>query len=581
MTKRFSTFYIKKYFPFEIVCLLLVVIAGYFGTLDHSFHFDDKGNIWNNHFIQISNISISELKSAAFDSLNHDRPVANISFALNYYFHGLEVKGYHIVNIVVHLLAGIMLFYFVKTTLDIPLVRKKYGEPGVIPLFTSLIWLAHPLHIQSVTYIVQRMNSMAAMFFIMAMLFYVKGRLTPEKVKKVLFFAISFIAGLLAVGTKQNTATLPLFIFLYEWYFFQDLRLKFSRQQLFWIAAIGCLFVFVLYLFLGSSPLNRLFPSYADRPFSMAERVLTQPRVVLHYISLIFYPEPGRLNLDYDFPLSYSLVSPFTTLLAILTIIWMLGFAIYSAKNNRLYSFCIWWFLGNLVIESSTIPLEIIFEHRTYLPSMLAILLLVLFLHQTVRKRRALIACLVAVALLFSYWTYERNKIWKDELTLWTDIYKKSPNKSRVNQHLGMELLQASRVDEAIPILLKALQLYEEEIKLQKNEDFLKTSVHLINLGSAYREKGLYKKAILFLNRALEAFYFDSKAHYHLGLCYAHTRQLEKAVFHFTKALEFAEHHSSDIDMQSSVANIKSSLAKAKMSLKEQKKRELIKKINK
>jgi tetratricopeptide (TPR) repeat protein len=574
MTKRFSTFYIKKYFPFEIVCLLLVVIAGYFGTLDHSFHFDDKGNIWNNHFIQISNISISELKSAAFDSLNHDRPVANISFALNYYFHGLEVKGYHIVNIVVHLLAGIMLFYFVKTTLDIPLVRKKYGEPGVIPLFTSLIWLAHPLHIQSVTYIVQRMNSMAAMFFIMAMLFYVKGRLTPEKVKKVLFFAISFIAGLLAVGTKQNTATLPLFIFLYEWYFFQDLRLKFSRQQLLWIAAIGCLFVFVLYLFLGSSPLNRLFPSYADRPFSMAERVLTQPRVVLHYISLIFYPEPGRLNLDYDFPLSYSLVSPPTTLLAILAIIGMLGLAIYSAKNNRLYSFCIWWFLGNLVIESSTIPLEIIFEHRTYLPSMMVILLLVLFLHQTVRKRRALIACLVAVALLFSYWTYERNKIWKDELTFWTDNHKKSPNKARVNLHLGVTLSNANRVDEAIPILEKALRLYEKEIETQKRLSSYKMYIINFNLGINYIERGEYQKAIFYLNRSLGHFYFSVSAHYAIGLCYTQIGRFEESINHLTKAMEFTKHHRKQDSGFSNVAQIEQSLNFAKMELKRQKDRE-------
>jgi tetratricopeptide (TPR) repeat protein len=144
-----------------------------------------------------------------------------------------------------------------------------------------------------------------------------------------------------------------------------------------------------------------------------------------------------------------------------------------------------------------------------------------------------------------------------------------------------MELLQASRVDEAIPILLKALQLYEEETKLQKNVDSVNTSFNFYNLGQAYMEKGLYKNAIFYLNRALETFYFSSRNHYHLGLCYTKTWQLEKAVFHFTKALEFAEHHSSDIDMQSSVANIKSSLAKAKMSLKEQKKRELIKKINK
>jgi tetratricopeptide (TPR) repeat protein len=574
MKKRFSLIYLKKYFPFEIVCFLFVTIAIYFGTLDHSFQFDDKENIWNNRFIQISNISISELKSAAFDSVNHDRPVANISFALNYYFHGLEVKGYHIVNIVVHLLAGIMLFYFVKTTLDIPLVRKKYGEPGVIPLFTSLIWLAHPLHIQSVTYIVQRMNSMAAMFFIMAMLFYVKGRLTPEKVKKVLFFAISFISGLLAVGTKQNTATLPLFILLYEWYFFQDLRLKFSRQQLFWIAAIGCLFVFVLYLFLGSSPLNRLFPNYDGRPFSMAERVLTQPRVVLYYISLIFYPEPGRLNLDYDFPLSHSLVSPLTTFLAILAIIGMLGLAIYSAKNNRLYSFCILWFFGNLVIESSTIPLEIIFEHRTYLPSMLVILLLVHFLYQAVQKKRVLIVFLVSISLLFSYWTYERNKVWKDDLTFWTDIYKKSPDKARVNQYYGKALYAAGRINEAFPIIEKALQLYEKQIGSQKIKISYELSTYNLNLGILYKDQGDYQKAIFYLNRSLNIFYYSTTAHYVIGLCYTQIGRYEEAINHLTKAMEFAKHSLTEIDGYSNVAKIEKSLQFAKMALKRQKDRE-------
>jgi tetratricopeptide (TPR) repeat protein len=202
-------------------------------------------------------------------------------------------------------------------------------------------------------------------------------------------------------------------------------------------------------------------------------------------------------------------------------------------------------------------------------------------MHQTVRKRRALIACLVAVTLLFSYWTYERNKIWKDELSLWADIYKKSPDKARVNQHFGSALFNANRLDEAIPIYEKALRNYVEETKLQKNVNSVKIAFHLINLGLAYKEKGLYKKAILFFNRALEAFYFDSRAHYNLGLCYAQTWRLEKAVYHFSKALEFSKHHSTEIGMQASEANIKSSLAKAKMSLKEQKKRELIKKINK
>jgi len=576
MKQRSVIFYLKKFLSFEIICLLLVTAAVYSGTLDHSFHADDRDNITNNSFIQISNLSVSEFKRAIKESVNDKRPVANISFALNYYFDGLEVRGYHVVNIIIHLLAGIMLYYFVKKTLSIPLVRDKLGEAGFIPFFTALIWMVHPLHTQSVTYIIQRMNSMAVMFFIMAMLFYVKARLSPERVKKVLFFAISFFAGLLAVGTKQNTATLPLFILLYEWYFFQDLRLKFSRQQLFWIVTIGCLFVFVLYLFLGSSPLNRLFPSYDGRPFSMAERVLTQPRVVLHYISLIFYPEPGRLNLDYDFPLSYSLVSPATTLIAILVIIGMVGLAIYSARKNRLFSFCILWFLGNLVIESSTIPLEIIFEHRTYLPSMLMILLLVLFLHRFVNKRRVLIVSLVAVALLFSYWTYARNKVWQDELTLWADTHKKSPNKARVNSFYGGVLSGEGRVKEAIPILENALRFYEEEIKFQKSVERRKIAMYQQSLAVAYKRNGEFKKAIFYLNRALKEFSLSATTHYHLGACYVKIWRFEEAIYHFTKALEFAKYHRTDVLLQENIMEIRQDLDEAKRMLKLQKEREVL-----
>jgi hypothetical protein len=118
----------NKYLLFEIVSLVLLTVIIYGGTLNHSFHLDDGSNISSNKLIQISNLSIDELVKAGFESFNRKRPVANISFALNYYFHGLDVKGYHIVNIIIHLLAGIMLYYFVKITLSIRLARDKFAH---------------------------------------------------------------------------------------------------------------------------------------------------------------------------------------------------------------------------------------------------------------------------------------------------------------------------------------------------------------------------------------------------------------------------------------------------------------------
>ena len=156
--------YPKKYLLFQLVSLLLLTFIVYSGTLDHSFQFDDEPNIWDNHFIQISSLSFDNLVTAGFKSVNAKRPVANISFALNYYFHGLDVRGYHFVNIIIHLLAGIMLYYFVKNTLCIQSVRDKFGEAGFVPFYTALIWMVHPLHTQSVTYIVQRITAWRACF---------------------------------------------------------------------------------------------------------------------------------------------------------------------------------------------------------------------------------------------------------------------------------------------------------------------------------------------------------------------------------------------------------------------------------
>ena len=127
--RKFSVFHFFSPQLFEVICLVLVTLILYSATVDHSFHFDDAPNIWDNHFIQISSLSFDELKKVWFESLNHDRPVANISFALNYYFHGLEVRGYHVVNIIIHLFAGIMLYYFIRKTLSIPLIRDRLGEP--------------------------------------------------------------------------------------------------------------------------------------------------------------------------------------------------------------------------------------------------------------------------------------------------------------------------------------------------------------------------------------------------------------------------------------------------------------------
>jgi tetratricopeptide (TPR) repeat protein len=270
------------------------------------------------------------------------------------------------------------------------------------------------------------------------------------------------------------------------------------------------------------------------------------------------------------------MLSPLTTSLAIALIAGAIVYALYKAKPDRLSSFCILFFFGNLIIESSIVPLEMVFEHRTYLPSITGIMLVVLLYSRTLKSRKMFQVSLTAVCLLLSFWTFERNKVWQDELTMWADIHKKSPEKARVNQHYGVALSGAGRIDEALPVLEKALYLHQQELKAQQKKQPRLTSFHLQNLGIIYKKKGDFKKAIYYLNSALREFYFSSKVHFHLAQSYEKTWRLDEAIHHYEKALDFARHHSSDLVMQENVQRISMSLQKARKLKRAKEKRQLL-----
>ena len=165
----------------SVLVFTAVVFLIYSNTLESPFVFDDQPRIKENPDIRINDLNLKKVIQTAFGKESSNaRPVSNITFALNYYFHQYNSKGYHLVNIIIHILAGIILFYFLKTTLMISSGRLTYHRASLIAFFAALIWLAHPIQTQSVTYIVQRHNSLAALFYILSFLLYLKGRLSDH-----------------------------------------------------------------------------------------------------------------------------------------------------------------------------------------------------------------------------------------------------------------------------------------------------------------------------------------------------------------------------------------------------------------
>ncbi|MBW2109224.1 MAG: hypothetical protein JRI36_11255, partial [Deltaproteobacteria bacterium] len=318
--------------PLQYLKLLSFVLFGallYANTLQVPFLFDDQQNILQNSYIRIMELDPKGLYDAAFKKHTSNRPVSNTSFALNYYFHRYHVMGYHLVNICIHILAGILLFRFVEVTLELdaavsinreaclPCISQPsdcWGSKGLsisnLSLLAALLWLVHPVQTQSVTYVVQRMTSMAAMFYVLSLLLYIKGRLAGRQEKRLAYFSGTVLAGFLAIGSKETAATLPFFILLYEWYFFQDLSKKYLRQALPYLLGAALLLGLLVFCYLGPDPIRAIRMGYADQPFSLLQRVMTEFRVVMYYLSLLLWPRPTRLNLDYDFVLSRSWLDP-------------------------------------------------------------------------------------------------------------------------------------------------------------------------------------------------------------------------------------------------------------------------------
>ena len=545
--------------------LAIVVIFVYADTLTTPFIFDDINNIRDNPHIRIPVPSLENLAWAGFQSPEANRPVANISFALNYYFHGYNLVGFHVVNILIHLCTGLCLYLLADATLTTPALQSRYKQFGWIPFFTAFIWMVHPLQTQSIAYLVQRMNSMAAMFYVMSLLFYVRFRLDEGGRSKWLLLAGCIFSGFLAFGTKEITATLPVFILLYEWYFFQKLDLQWGRRHFLMFVGVAVLLVVIFLAYLDFDPISRILNSYRRRDFTLSERLLTEFRVIIFYISLLLWPQPSRLNLDHDFAVSKSLVDPLTTLLSIAAIIVLISAAILSARREPLLSFCVLWFFGNLAIESSFIGLELVFEHRNYLPSTFAVLGLVSLVFRYLKPGWAGVLFLCIAGVIFTAWTFERNKVWVDDVTLYRDSVEKSPAKARPHNNLGAALSRRDRLDEAIDHFKKAIEIKPDYADAQYNLGYalarqgkLDESIYyfsetlrlqprnvkaLNNLGVAHAIKGHYREAIGYFEAGLKINPRDPDLLNNLGSAWNRQGDSDTASRHFIRALEINPQH--------------------------------------
>ena len=402
--------------------------------------------------------------------------------------------------------------------------NKIIQHANLIALFAGLVFVAHPVQTEAVTYIVQRATSMAALFYVASLCLYVKSRLLQESGSAPgpwkLYYIGSLLTAIAAMFTKQIAITLPLAILLYEFSFFKNVHWKRLIPLLLTISII---------------PLIMLLPESAqsqhirgDRPadISSIHYFLTQFRVMVTYIRLVFLPL--NQNLDYDFSISKSIFEV-PTLLGFLFLAGIIFIAKYLFSKYRLLSFSIFWFFLTLLPESSFFPIkDVIFEHRLYLPLVGYSMFLVssvyyLFGQNTVKT---MVKILTVVIVCNSILTYQRNKVWENEFTLWNDAVGKSPHKARPYTNRGAAYSSMGG-------FIQAIRDYNKSIEI--NPDF--NEVAYYNRGNYYSRQNQLTQAIADYNKAINISPGYLEAYTNRGHAYYQKGDFNQAISDYSKAI--------------------------------------------
>lgn len=449
--------------------LAAVLVLAYWGIQHNAFHFDDWPNILDNPSLHMTRFGIDALIEAARGSLLPFRPVASMTFALDWWRGGGAAAPFLVTNLVLHILtAWAVLALLLRAT-------GGTARPALVACaLAALWWAAQPIHVQAVSYVVQRMTELAALFSVLCLWAWIKARSGGSL--RLPWFGLSLACLALAALSKENAWITPLLVLMAEFLVLRPqgplLRSRFDRVLLALpvLAALGALADIVL-----DGPLSRwALYGYGGRDFTLVERVLTQPKVVLFHVSQILWPLPGRFSLEHDAVIVRSATDwQFLVPLAVILAWCALGLRLAAIPRRRLVAFFMLWVPVTLLIESTVVPLELVFEHRMYLPAVGFAGLLAIGLHhafETGGSRPLTLgaAALVAAHTLFALAaTHHRIPQWRSEAALYEQATRVAPNSHRAWNHLGIALLGQRRGESVPPErYARALQAFGRAIEL-------------------------------------------------------------------------------------------------------------------
>jgi protein O-mannosyl-transferase len=549
-----------------IVLASLIVYSNSFGG---AFILDDISSILDNPTIERLWPLSTVLSPPSAGETVSGRPLLNLSLALNWIASGKNpqaVWGFHATNLAIHIAVGLLLFGILRRTFLVPRLRERWGDASTwLALAITLLWTVHPLQTESVTYVIQRAESLVSLFYLMTLYCTIRG---AESQRPSVWYGIAIATCLLGMATKEVMLTAPAVVFLYDRTFLAGSMAEAMRRR--WGLYLGLIATWALLatLVLSAGQLGHRTDVTMPDAFSYA---CTQPGVILYYLWLSIWP--NSLCVFYRWPVGepWYLIAPGVLLLGLLAIA-----TLYGLIRNKPWSFLGVWFFFILAPTSSIIPLaDLAFEHRMYLPLAAVIVLAVLggyALCQTIVRRQMAASStvnmlafgLVALAcVLLGSVTLARNNDYRTPIAIWQDTVAKAPYNSRAHVNFGTLLESKLRIDEAIGQFTMALELDPQSAEAHSNlatllarkgrpQDAIRHfkaaldidpqsavarsnyGIVLAGLGRTAEAKEQYEEAIRIDSQCF-------MAHVNLGVLLENQKKGDEAIEHYEKALAIKE----------------------------------------
>ncbi|HUI07693.1 MAG TPA: tetratricopeptide repeat protein [Verrucomicrobiae bacterium] len=512
------------------------------------------------------------------------RPLINLSLAVNYAVGGYNVWGYHAFNLTVHILAGLTLLGIVRRMLLTPPLVLKFGAAAdELALAAAVLWTVHPLNTESVTYIIQRAESLMGLFYLLTLYCFIRGvesaplqnlvgtRCSASEgwprssaaLPSAPWSALSVVACALGMVSKEVMVSAPLMVLLYDRAFVSASFREAWRRRWPLYVALASTWILLGVVVVSAGPVATTAMNARRLGLRWWEYLATEPGVILYYLRLSVWPSPLCLNHPWPIANTWLRILPPAVVVSILV-----GASAWAwrknpaptSKSRQAWGFVGAWFFLILAPSSSFIPLhDALYEHRMYLSSAVVVSLVVLGLYSAVGRRS--LAVFVAVAIGLGFLTWRRNQDYRSEVALWSDTVAKFPNYAGPHYSLATALQRAGRNQEAIGQyeqalrfdssladahnnlgnilehmgkLTDAIEQYEQVLRI--NPDYVQAHN---NLGNVLLEAGRVREAIEQLQQALRIKPDFAEAHYNLGVALWQAGRVQEAIGHWEEAVRF------------------------------------------